>query len=196
MEDRMTITVPGGHDRLTLQCEGGFFRALIWTSEQGRDWRCKAVITQTDFQANSNRRRWVNALHSFEPATGRAVIKVAEDIPLDKSFTRCVYSWRESDLLANREVRLFRVCEDPFEGFENPRSLLKNEHDSVVVIDCKDEHWDETLDVSLYNRRAVELRNLHSSYENHMKQLAQLHFMEFVAHFTENRGEFKPREAS
>lgn len=82
------------------------------------------------------------------------------------------------------------------EEFENPRSLLKSEHGSVVVIDCKDEHWDETLDVSLYNRRAVELRNLHSSYENHMKQLASMFFMEFVGHFAENRGEFKPREAS
>jgi hypothetical protein len=27
-----------------------------------------------------------------------------------------------------------------------------------------------------------------------MKQLANLHFMEFIAHFAENRGEFKPRQ--
>jgi hypothetical protein len=83
------------------------------------------VITQTDFQTNSNRRRWISALHSFDPSTGRAVIKVSEDVPLEKSFSRCVYSWREWDLLANREVRLFRVCHSPFEDFENPRSPIK-----------------------------------------------------------------------
>ncbi len=196
MDDRYTIADPNGHDRLTLQYDGGYFRSLIWSFEHGGKWECKALITQTDFQANCDKRRWVSALHSFDPGAGRAIIKLAENVPLDKSFTRCVYSWQEWDLLANCEVRLFRVCEDPFEEFENSRRVLKNEAGSVVVIDCKDEHWDDTLYVTLYNRRAVELKNLHSTYENFMKQLATMYFMEFVAHFAENRGEFKPREAS
>jgi len=104
-----TIISSDGHDRLSLQFEKGRFRALIWSSEQGREWSCRAVITQTDFQRGRERERWVNELHSFEPANGTAIIKVGEmDVPPHKAgpagFRRCTYSWRQWDLLANREL--------------------------------------------------------------------------------------------
>src|SRR5215510_11378225 len=122
MEDR--ITSSDGNHRLTLQYDDGYFRALIWSSGHDTDWRCRAVITQTDFQGNNDRERWVQELHSFDPATGRAIIRVGEmEVPADKpgpdGFRRCIYSWREWDLLANREVRVLRVCESPFEEYEN-----------------------------------------------------------------------------
>lgn len=193
------MTITNGQDRLTLQNEGGYFRALVWSSEQGREWVCRAIITQSDFQHGCDKRRWVNALHSFEPATGHAIIKVGEDDVrfgegVHNEVVRCIYSWREWDLLNNREVRLLRVCYDPHEHYD-PALPIKNETDSLVIIDCKDEHWDSLLCDHLYNRRTIELRNLHSSYEEYMKQLAAMHSMEFVAHLGENRGEFKPSQS-
>ncbi len=192
-----TITSSDGHDRLSLQNEGGYFRALVWTSEQGREWTCRAVITQTDFQRGHERHRWVNELDSFDPGEGTAIIKVGEmDVPLPAGFGRCTYSWREWDLLANRELRVFRVCEDPFEEFgaaPKRHKAVITADDGCVVIDCKVEDWDGCLYSSLYTRRRIELRNLHSSYESYMSQLADLYCMDFIGDFTHNRGEFKPR---
>lgn len=192
-----TITSDDGHDRLSLQNEGGYFRALIWSSEHGREWCCRAVITRTDFQRGHERERWINELHSFDPAKGTAIIKVGEmDVPLPDGFRRCTYSWREWDLLSNCENRVLRVCEDPFEEYGIPprrhRSLIDT-NDDFVAIDCRVEDWDGCLYSNLYTRRRIELRNLHSSYEKYMSQLAELFCMEFIGHFTENRGEFKPR---
>jgi len=190
------MTITSGQHRLTLQNEGGYFRALIWSSEHGRDWEWRAVVTQAEFQHGSDKRRWVSSLHSLDAATGHAIIQIGEnEVPFGEGIAgevvRCVYSWREWDLLSNREVRLLRVCEDPHEKYD-PTLPVRN--DSVVAIDCKDEHWDDALYNSLYNRRLIELRNLHSSYEEYMKQLAEMHAMEFVGHFEENRGEFRRRE--
>jgi hypothetical protein len=100
--------------------------------------------------------------------------------------------------LANSELRVLRVCEDPFEEFGTPRkrhkALIKT-GDDCVVIDCKVEDWDGCLYISLGNGRRTELRNLHSSYAEYMKQLAELYRMEFIGESAENRGVFKPRDA-
>ena len=196
------ITSSDGHDRLSLQYEEGYFRALIWSSEHGRDWRSRAVITQTDFQRGFDRERWVAELHSFNPSKGTAIVKVGEmEVPQHKAgpggFRRCVYSWREWDLLVNREIRMIRVCEDPFEAYDatikDHRVFPHALSESSLLIDCKDEHWDDSLYAGLYNRRRIELTNLHPSYEGYMNQLAQHYCMEFIGHFAANRGEFKPR---
>src|SRR3954468_17719028 len=112
MEDKITITE--GHDRLTLQYHEGYFRALVWSSEQGVDWLCRVVITETDFQRGSDKERSVHDLHSFDPAAGYAIIKVGEmEVPANKAgprgFRRCLYSWREWDLSSNCELRVLRV---------------------------------------------------------------------------------------
>ncbi len=196
-----TIVSSDGRDRLSLQNEEGYFRALIWSSEHGREWSCRAVITQTDFQRGNERERWVNELHSFDPVNGTAIIKVGEmEVPEDKGgtggFRRCTYSWREWDLLSNCELRVLRVCEDPFEEYgsaaKRHKSVIETT-DDAVIIDCRVEDWDGCLYSCLYARRRVELRNLHCSYESYMSQLADLYCMEFIGRFTENRGEFRPR---
>jgi hypothetical protein len=193
MEDRTTITE--GQDRLTLEYDEGYFRALIWSCEHGREWRCRVVITQADFQRDSDRERWVSALHSFDPVSGRAIIKVGEmEAPLPNGFELCIYSWREWDLLANRELQTLRVCEDPCEEYGVPlkvhKAIAKADQDSVVI-DCNFEDWDGCLYNCLDGRRRIELRNLHASYEHFLKQLAEPFCMEFVGDFTNNRGEFK-----
>jgi len=192
MSDSQSIST--GCDRLTLQNENGFFRALVWSSEVGREWRLRAVITHADFKAGSDHERWISGLHSFDPATGLAIIKVGQTIPLHKTFSKCDYSWREWDLSNNRELRLLRMCEDPSEEYSD--SAPPPESGNSVVIDCKEEGWDGILLRHLFRRRHIEIRNLHSSYASYMKQLAETSFMEFVGHFEDNRGEFKPREAS
>src|SRR5262245_1591354 len=105
------VTITHGNDRLTLQNDGGYFRALVWSTEEPGGWRCRALITQAEFQSTSDRERWVTDLHSFDPALGSAIIKVGEmEVPADKAgpggSCRCLYSWREWDLMANRETRL------------------------------------------------------------------------------------------
>jgi hypothetical protein len=135
------------------------------------------VITQTDFQRGTDRERWVHDLHSFDPTTGHAIIKVGEmEVPSNKAgpggLRRCVYSWREWDLRANSELRILRLCQEPFEEYEGPRkvhkSIIESDDDSVVI-DCRVEDWDGCLYNNIGNRRRIELRNLHSSYENYMK---------------------------
>ena len=140
---------------------------------------------------------------SFDPASGHAIIKVGEMglPPYDAGpdFRRCIYSWQEWDLLVNSELRVVRVCEDSFEEYEGPRkrhsSIITSDDDSVVI-DCKIEDWDGCLYGSLGNKRRIELRNLHFSYEKYMKQLAELFQMEFVGQFAQNCGEFRPRHTN
>lgn len=199
MENRTTVTE--GQDRLTLQYDEGNFQALVWSFEHEGEWSCRAVITQADFERGSERERWVCELHSFDPAIGHAIIKVGEmEVPQDKAgpngFRRCIHSWRKWDLLANRELELLRTCKDPFEEYENQpsrhKSVIETDND-FVAIDCRVEDWDSCLYNNLYAKRHIELRNLHFSYGSYMSRLAEMYCMEFVGHFTENRGEFKPR---
>src|ERR1700759_1030521 len=105
-----------GRERLSLQRIRGNFSALVWSSEDGDEWRCRVVITRRDFECGRDRERGISELHSFDPSLGRAIIQVGErEVPREQAdprgFRRCVYSWRRWDLLANRELEVLRVCE-------------------------------------------------------------------------------------
>jgi hypothetical protein len=94
------------------------FHSLVWEVRAEDAWAERAVITQEDFVRGSPR-RWVSALHSLDPAAGTAIIQVGEDQPLDSAGAVHVeYTWREWALVGNCQVRVFRVCDDPFEPFE------------------------------------------------------------------------------
>jgi hypothetical protein len=109
-----------GSDRLSLQCEkegdGLDFHSLQWDRRSGADWQLTNAITRTEFQARHPNRRWVADLHSFLPATGQAILQIAEgDRPIGAWSVNYTYSWRRWDLLANEEVALLKVCKSPFE---------------------------------------------------------------------------------
>ena len=100
------------------------FESLIWRSKAGTNWTHRAVITKAEFEAGSSTQRWISEIHSLDPNSGNAVIKVAEVSPFTNGASICVYSWREWNLLTNHEVRLLRVCKEPFEPFKGKRIKL------------------------------------------------------------------------
>jgi hypothetical protein len=117
------ISDASGQHRLMMRYvavdRGYDFDALIWRTRDAGNWKQRLIITQDDFERGSERQRWVSDIHSFDPVSGHAIIKVAEgDAP--KTATTTVhygYSWREWSLLTNGEVRLIRTCADPFEKY-------------------------------------------------------------------------------
>jgi hypothetical protein len=105
----------------TRRGKGWNFHSLVWQARHGRAWQERAVISRDAFESGTERHRWISELHSFDSDIGRAVIKVAEgDQPKKSREIHYVYSWREWDIATNNEVRLLKVCTDPFEAFQKP----------------------------------------------------------------------------
>ena len=79
----------------------------------------RANISRGAFLAGTTRDRWVIDIDSLDTSNGTAIIKVGENsLPVTKGSTvtvSCTYSWREWNLLHNGEVRVLRLCKDPFE---------------------------------------------------------------------------------
>src|SRR6266540_5143189 len=123
------ITDKSGTDKLALiytnvgvgpvsNSESFQFRSLVWKVKVGTNWNVRVEITKEQFQSGSSRPRWVSEIHSFDPPTSNAIIKVAEESPQQTNgVIACVYSWREWNLARNSEVRLLRICKEPFEPF-------------------------------------------------------------------------------
>jgi hypothetical protein len=99
------------------------FHSLVWRAKAGTNWIDRVLITKTDFEAGAARRRWISELASFDPSTGNAIIKVAEGG--DTNGSAVLYSWREWSMTSNAEVRVLRVCKEPFEPFTGKRIKLR-----------------------------------------------------------------------
>jgi len=97
------------------------FDSLVWRVNNGAAWTDHRVITKTAFQGARLTSRWVNDIDSIDSSSGTAIIKVGEESPRVTTATGLVttvqYSWRIWDLNENVEVRLLRVCENPFEKY-------------------------------------------------------------------------------
>jgi hypothetical protein len=97
------------------------FHSLVWRIKSGTNWIDRAVVSKAAFQFGTTRERWVNDIQSVEGSNGIAIIKVAEEsAPISTGSNTtifCVYSWREWNLVSNREIRTLRVCKDPFEKY-------------------------------------------------------------------------------
>ncbi len=105
------------------------FDSLIWRSKVGTNWTNRVVITKAEFNSGASCQRWISEIYSLDPATGNAVIKVAEvSAQRTNGTTRsvtCTYSWREWNLTTNQEIRILRVCKEPFEPFQGKRIKLR-----------------------------------------------------------------------
>jgi len=113
------------------------FHSLVWETNDGKTWSQKKVIPKVDF---AEKECWVSDLYSFDSSTGRAILKVAEMSKPDETNSRqCIYSWREWDILKNKQVRMIRVCKDPFEPYEKrvelPKGFLKNDRSVEHALD-------------------------------------------------------------
>lgn len=92
--------------------------SLVWQRNSGSAWTDYILITQKDFQSGRSHSRCIVSVHDFDPASGTAIIKVAEgDAPESATFVSYIYSWREWDLKGHRELKTIHVCADPFEPF-------------------------------------------------------------------------------
>jgi hypothetical protein len=124
------VTDPPGDNRLVLRIverplpkpqpdrKAYDFHSLVWEVRAGDTWAERVVIPREEF-GRGVLRRWVSSLHSFDPAAGIAILKVGEEQPPDaRGAVHVEYTWREWDLVGNRQVRLIRVCAEPFEQFE------------------------------------------------------------------------------
>jgi hypothetical protein len=103
-----------------LQGRRGYdFDSLVWRTNSGSGWHDHMAISKHAFQGTNSRMRWITEIHSIDPTNGTAIIKVAEgNAPDGSPYVGYVYTWREWSLSANSEVRLIRVCADPFEKYE------------------------------------------------------------------------------
>jgi hypothetical protein len=101
------------------------FHSLAWRTKAGTNWNDRVVITKANFEAGGLRPRRVSDIYSLDPITGNAVIKVVEDSPPKTNgttvSTACAYSWREWNITTNAEVRVLRVCKEPFEPYTGRR---------------------------------------------------------------------------
>ena len=97
------------------------FHALVWQVRDGTNWTDSRVISQSAFQGASPQRRWVNEIAAFDSTTAIGAVKVGEESkPIRNGSSVSIsvtYSWREWSLLTNGEVRVVRICKDPFEKY-------------------------------------------------------------------------------
>jgi hypothetical protein len=78
-----------------------------------------------DFQGKSTRERHITGIHSFDPKTGNAIIRVSEASGPRTNISATamtiavdyVSSWREWNLLTNQEIRLLRICRRGLEPY-------------------------------------------------------------------------------
>lgn len=97
------------------------FHSLVWKARIGTNLVNRCIISRAAFQASRPRDRWVSDIHSLNSIDGTAIIKVAEESPPVTNgktvISDTIYSWREWSLLTNGEVRVLRVCKEPFEKY-------------------------------------------------------------------------------
>ena len=115
---RGIVTDKSGKHRLILNYSKYDFHSLVWQKQIFLFWINHRTITRSDFQEGTNYRRWINDIHSFDPKTGLAILKVAESDTTNYAMACHIeYSWRLWDLNNNKQISILKICESPFDPF-------------------------------------------------------------------------------
>ena len=94
------------------------FHALRLQILSDGSWNDDLTITQDDFLAESPNRRWIAEIHTFDPKKRVAIIQTGtEASPAGLGVVQ--YCWSEWDLARNCLVRKIKICESPFDPFED-----------------------------------------------------------------------------
>ena len=99
---------------------GGFgfdFHALHLQSLRNSRWQNDLTITYVDFLKESDNRRWVAKIHSFDHKNQTAILQIGTEGSSPQS-TAVEYYWCEWSLARNCLVRRIKVCENPFDTFD------------------------------------------------------------------------------
>lgn len=112
-------SVPSPADTNVL--EHFHFESLAWKSKNGSNWINKFTISREQFENGIPRVVLVSDIARFDPKSGNATIKVGLGNATTNGSTireDITYSWCEWNTQSNHEVRVIRVCKDPFEPLE------------------------------------------------------------------------------
>jgi hypothetical protein len=106
------------------------FLSLRWEVRSSNDWETKIELGSTELEKVLGDRASVSRLYSFDPFAGRAVIQLSTNGPTDShGHIWCLYTWRDWDLLNNREYRFIEISEDIF-GAPEDKFAAKCEMDA------------------------------------------------------------------
>ena len=115
--------VVSGIDRLRLlyhgsEEDGWYFDSVVWDRFEGGRWVSLHQISKADFNELRLKERWVSGIHSFDPATGTAVLQIAEyEQPQSDGTMGVLYTWRYWNMLSNSEGHVLQVCKSPFDAY-------------------------------------------------------------------------------
>ena len=121
-----TIEAPDGENRLVLLYvsmgvpgwppdSAADFHSLRWEVKSADDWETKTELGYPELEKVLGEQALVSRLHSFDPHTGRAVVQFSTNGPKDSLGGEwCLYTWRDWDLLNNREHRFIEISENIF----------------------------------------------------------------------------------
>ncbi|WOO39273.1 hypothetical protein [Rubellicoccus peritrichatus] len=102
---------------------GEDFHKLIWEELFEGEWNEKIKLDKEDLSEILGDDAWVADVHSFREEEGIAVLRLGTHGPTDSEGTVWqLYTWREWDLIRNREHRFIMVCDYPFEEFRDDRA--------------------------------------------------------------------------
>ena len=100
---------------------GGFgldFHALHLQSSALEGWQNDLTISQDEFLAGSDCRRWIAKLHSFDPQNQTAILQTGTDgSPTGIGVVK--YCWCEWDLDRNCLIRNIKTCDNPFDSLDD-----------------------------------------------------------------------------